>query len=161
VQIDSQPLNTESLLAWRGSVGYVPQENFLFHDTVRKNLVWARPGAAEKDLWYALRLAAADQFVKNLPEGMDTVVGDRGGRLSGGERQRIALARALLIKPVFLLLDEATSHVDKESEKQILNAVFNLRGETTVVIIAHHAERVLDADQVIRLEKGVIVPVAV
>ena len=96
VLIDDVPFDAERLLAWRACVGYVAQETFLFNDTVRANLLWAYPEAIEDELRTALRLAAADDFVAQLPDGMETVLGDRGVRLSGGEQQRLALVRALL-----------------------------------------------------------------
>ncbi len=104
-------------------------------------------------MWQALRLAAAG-FVAALPDGLDTVTGDRGGRLSGGERQRIALARALMRSPVLLVLDEATGQLDAENERQILEALKSLRGHTTIVAIAHRPALLEAADGIVRLESG-------
>ena len=157
VRIDDQPLTGELLHRWRRSVGYVPQDTFLFHDTIRANLLWALPDAKDPDFWQVLRLAAADEFVSRMPEGLDTVVGDRGVRLSGGERQRIALARALLRRPSLLLLDEATSSLDSENERQIQQAINELHGELTIVVIAHRSSTILRADRIVALDKGHIV----
>jgi ATP-binding cassette, subfamily C, bacterial len=155
--IDGRPLNRESVYSWRRSVGYVPQETFLFHDTIRGNLLSVRPDVAEKELWGALRHAAADTFVAGLPDGLDTVVGDRGIRLSGGERQRIALARALLRQPCVLILDEATSSLDTENEQRIQDAIEGLHGELTMVVISHRLSTVRRADSIVFLERGQIV----
>jgi ATP-binding cassette subfamily C protein len=157
VRIDGQPLSGELLHRWRHSVGYVPQDTFLFHDTIRANLLWALPDARDRDIWSALRLAAADEFVSNTPKGLDTVVGDRGVRLSGGERQRIALARALLRRPSLLLLDEATSSLDSENERQIQEAINRLHGELTILVIAHRPSTIQRADQVVVLDKSKVV----
>jgi ATP-binding cassette subfamily C protein len=154
VQIDSQPLSGEHLQGWRRSVGYVPQENFLFNDTIRNNLQWAKSDATESEMRHALESAAALDFVMDLPEELDTVVGDRGVRLSGGERQRIALARALLRNPTLLLLDEATSSLDSENERRIQQAVERLHGDIMVVVIAHRLSTVSRADQVVFLDEG-------
>jgi ATP-binding cassette subfamily C protein len=154
ILIDDEPLNGERIISWRNCVGYVPQETFLFHDTVRGNLLWAQPEANENELWQALHLAAADRFVAALPKGLDTVVGDRGMRLSGGERQRIALARAVLRKPTLLLLDEATSALDTKSETQIQKAVEKLHGQMTIVVIAHRLSTVQKADRIWVLDNG-------
>ena len=158
VSIDDKILNGPLLQGWRGSVGYVPQEAFLFHDTVRANLLWALPEASDEDLWSALRLAEAAKFVSRLPLGLDTVVGDRGIRLSGGERQRIALARALLRRPAMLLLDEATNALDPESERKILDALNRLHGELTIVMIAHHSPSILRADRIVVIDGGRTAP---
>lgn len=157
ISIDGSPLTGELIYKWRGSIGYVPQETFLFHDTIRSNLLLVRPGAVEGELWAALRHAAADTFVKALPDGLDTVVGDRGIRLSGGERQRIALARALLRKPTVLILDEATSSLDTENERRIQDAIEGLHGELTMVVIAHRLSTIRRADSIVVLEQGQIV----
>jgi ATP-binding cassette subfamily C protein len=154
VLIDGLPLSGEHLHGWRRSVGYVPQENFLFHDTIRNNLQWAKSDATESEMRHALESAAALDFVMDLPEELDTVVGDRGVRLSGGERQRIALARALLRNPTLLLLDEATSSLDSENERRIQQAVERLHGDITVVVIAHRLSTVSRADQVVLLDEG-------
>ncbi len=157
VSIDGQTLKGTFLHRWRRSVGYVPQDTFLFHESIGSNLLWARGDATEAELWEALRMAAAEEFVSLMPDGLKTIVGDRGIRLSGGERQRIALARALLRRPTLLLLDEATSSLDKESERQIQEAINDLRGKLTIVVIAHRTSTILKADEIFVLEKGRIV----
>lgn len=154
VRIDGVPLTGPNARRWRRSVAYVPQDPYLFHDTIRANLAWARPGAAEAEMWQALRLAAAAEFVAALPEGLDTVAGDRGTRLSGGERQRIALARALMREPALLVLDEATNQLDAESERQILAALKSLRGRMAILVIAHRPALLEAADRVVLLESG-------
>ena len=154
VCVDGVPLTGPNLHRWRRSVACVPQEPYLFHDTIRANLRWAEPRATEAEMWQALRLAAADGFVAALPDGLDTVTGDRGGRLSGGERQRIALARALMRRPALLVLDEVTGQLDAENERRILEALESLRGHTTVVAIAHRPALLEAADGIVRLESG-------
>jgi ATP-binding cassette, subfamily C, bacterial len=157
ILIDGRPLTGELIYRWRESIGYVPQETFLFHDTIRNNLLLVRPGAVEEELWAALRHAAADAFVTALPDGLDTVVGDRGVRLSGGERQRIALARALLRNPTVLILDEATSSLDADNERKIQDAMEGLHGELTMVIIAHRLSTIRRADNIVVLDEGWVV----
>lgn len=157
VLVDGEPLAGARLAAWRNSVGYVPQEPFLFHDSVRANLLWARPDATEAELWTVLEAAAAKEFITRLPLGLDTIVGDRGVRLSGGERQRLTLARALLRRPTLLLLDEATSSLDNENERFVQDAIERLHGELTIVVIAHRLSTVRGADQVIVLAAGQVV----
>ena len=157
VVVDEHPLTASDLLAWRASIGLVPQEAFLFHDTLRANLLWARPDASDDELWEALATAAARDFVSGLDEGLDTVVGDRGTRLSGGERQRIALARALLRRPDLLVLDEATSALDNANELAIRNALARLHGRTTMLVIAHRLSTVSHADTIVVLDAGRVV----
>jgi ATP-binding cassette subfamily C protein len=155
--IDGKPLTTEGVQSWRSYIGYVAQDTFLFHDTVRANLVWARPDASETELWYALQLAAADEFVRALPNGLDTVVGDRGVLLSGGERQRLSLARALVRQPRLLILDEATSALDSENERRIQQAIDALHRRMTVVIITHRLSTIRQADTIHVVERGRLV----
>lgn len=157
VLVDGVALDGETLAGWRAQIGYVSQETFLFHDTVRANLLWAAPAADDDQLWEALRLAAADQFVARLPEGLETVVGERGVRLSGGERARIALARALLRRPAVLILDEATSNLDPENEQRVLDAINALHGRITVLMITHRLATVRCADLIHVLEDGRLV----
>ena len=159
ILVDGEPIAGQRLHAWRQAVGYVPQETFLFHDTIRANLVMARPGAAEAELRTALRGAAAEELVDRLPKGLETVLGDRGVRLSGGERQRLALARALLRQPSILVLDEATSSLDNEIERLIQHALGCLHGQMAIVIIAHRMSTVRIADQIIVLKQGKVAEV--
>ena len=154
VLVDGQPLERDR---WRRSVGYVPQEPWLFHGSIRENLLWARPEAAEPELWEALEQAAAG-FVRDLPGGLDTVVGDRGSRLSGGERQRLALARAFLRRPSLLVLDEPTSALDEESEERVMDVVAGLQGRVTVLLVTHRRSCARRADRVYRVEEGRVGP---
>jgi len=156
ILIDGAPLS-ENLLNWRNSIGYVSQDPFLLHASIRDNLLWVCPTATEEGMWEALQLASVGSFVRGLPDGLDTVVGDRGVRLSGGERQRIVLARALLRKPSVLILDEATSSLDTENERRIQRAIENLRGKLTIVLIAHRISTIRNADRILVLEQGRIV----
>ena len=157
VLIDDVPLDATTLGSWRAQIGYVAQDTFLFHDSVRANLIWAKPGASEDEVWSALRMAAADVFVRSLPNGLETVLGDRGVRLSGGERQRLALARAFLRRPRVLILDEATSALDSENEQIILRALSALHGRMTVVLITHRLGALKDADIIHVVDEGRLV----
>jgi ATP-binding cassette subfamily C protein len=152
--VDGIPLDEALLARWRRSVGYVPQDNFLFNDTIRANLLWAYPEAREDDFREALSIAAAEGFIAKLPDGLDTVVGERGLRLSGGERQRLGLARALLCRPTLLILDEATSALDNETEQAVQAAIDRLRGRMTIVMIAHRLSTIRGADRIIVLDHG-------
>jgi ATP-binding cassette subfamily C protein len=156
VRLDGQALDASNRMRWRRSVAYVSQDVFLFHETIRENLLLACPDATELDCLRALKMAAAD-FVLDLPQGIDTLVGDGGVRLSGGERQRIALARALLGRPSLLILDEATSALDTENEARIRQAIEAMHGQLTTLIIGHRLPTLEHADQVIRLDKGRLV----
>ena len=154
VTVDGVQLAPERLASWRSQIGYVSQDTFLFHDTVRANLLWANPDATEDDLWTALSQAAADDFVRKLPAGLDTVVGDRGVALSGGERQRLSLARALLRRPTLLILDEATSALDSENERRIQRAVEQLHAQITIVQITHRLSTIRHADVIYVIDDG-------
>ena len=157
VLYDGRPLTGRRLYELRRSVGYVPQDPFLFGGSVLDNLRMACPGATEEEAFGALRLAAADGFVSRLPQGIRTPVGDRGVRLSGGERQRIVLARAILKRPRLLILDEATSALDAESEHAILASLDRLRGSMTIIVIAHRLSTIRGADQIVVMERGRVV----
>jgi len=154
ITVDGEELVSEKVRSWRRLIGYVSQDTFLFNDTVRANLLWACPEASETEMIQALKLAAADGFVSRLPQGLDTLLGDRGVRLSGGERQRLALARAILRKPSLLILDEATSNLDSESEKRIQAAVDGLHGTLTTFVITHRLSTLRNADKIYVLEGG-------
>jgi ATP-binding cassette subfamily C protein len=153
VLIDGAELTPQAARAWRRHVGYVAQDTVLFHDSVRANLRWANPDASEQEMRESLSLAAAE-FVFELPQGLDTTVGDRGMLLSHGQRQRIALARALLRKPGLLILDEATSSLDFDNEKRILDAIEQLKGRATVLLIAHRVSAIQRADMIYVIENG-------
>ena len=152
IYCDDVALEGDLLIAWRQRVAYVTQEVYLFHDTIRANLSWvSSEPVTDIDLWRVLKLAAVDNFVEQLPDGLNSVIGDRGIKLSGGERQRIALARALLSDPQLLILDEATSALDNENEQQIQQALEKLHGKLTIVIIAHRETTITHADKRIEL----------
>jgi ABC-type multidrug transport system fused ATPase/permease subunit len=154
---DEKPLQEFDIYSFRRHVGYVPQDTILLNDTVRNNLLWSNEKATEKDIVEVCKLANADEFIMDLSDGYNTVVGERGVRLSGGERQRIALARALLRKPELLILDEATSALDSRSELLIKNAIENIAHKTTLVVIAHRLSTIVNADIIYVLQKGRIV----
>ena len=157
VLLDGVPLSEWQQNSFRERVGYVPQDPQLFHCSIRDNLLWSFDGASESDLWAALKLANAAAFVQDLPQGIDTIVGDRGIRLSGGQRQRIALARALLRKPELLILDEATSALDSESERLIQQSIEQIAHDTTILVVAHRLSTVEKANQVYVLRQGQVV----
>lgn len=157
VLLDGIPLGQWKQNSFRERIGYVPQDPLLFHASIRDNLLWSYPQASEADLWEACRMANAEAFVTQLPQSIDTVVGDRGVRLSGGQRQRIALARALLRKPELLILDEATSSLDSESERLIQQSINELARDTTLLVVAHRLSTIARADQVYVLREGKVV----
>lgn len=153
ILIDGKVLNELNCSDWKESIAYVPQEAFLFHKSIRENLQWVNPDVDEQAIWNALEQAGATDFVKLLPNGLETIVGDRGTQISGGERQRIALARALVRQPKLLILDEATNAVDDHNEQLIKNALHKLHGKMTIIIVAHRSTLIDLADHVIELNK--------
>ncbi|OKP95536.1 ABC transporter ATP-binding protein [Paenibacillus sp. P46E] len=154
---DGQPVTGESLLPYRRSIGYVAQDPFLYNATIRDNLTMIKPDASEDELWEALEFASSADFVRKLPQGLDTLLGDRGVRLSGGERQRLVLARAIIRKPSILVLDEATSALDTENEKRIQEALERLKATVTVIVIAHRLSTIRGADQILVIDQGRVI----
>jgi ATP-binding cassette subfamily C protein len=154
VWIDDLPLSRVDWRAWRRMIGYVPQETVLLHDTVLCNVTLGDPELTLADAEVALRAAGLWEVVAGLPEGIDTVVGERGGKLSGGQRQRVALARALAHRPQVLILDEATSALDPATEAEICRTLEALRGELTIIAISHQSPLVEIADRVYRVGDG-------
>jgi ATP-binding cassette, subfamily B, bacterial len=152
--IDLRDISLESLAQ---SIGIVTQEPYLFHDTVRRNLLYAKPEATESELAEACRAANILEFIERLPDGLDTIVGERGYRLSGGEKQRLAIARVILKDPRLLILDEATSHLDSHNEALIQEALTPLFSGRTSLVIAHRLSTILAADKILVLEKGSLI----
>ncbi len=157
ILIDGKVVSEDELFSLRKAISYVPQEPFLFHGTIKDNLLMIDPSASEEHMWEAMEFSSAAEFVRKLPLGLNTVIGDRGIRLSGGERQRLVLARAILRKPYILILDEATSALDSLNETKIQEAIERLKGFMTVIVIAHRLSTIRNADQVIVLENGKVV----
>jgi len=157
ILLDGADIRAVTLASLRDALAYVGQDSLLFDTTVAANVRMGRPDAPAEAVWSAVEDAAAAAFVAALPEGLETVVGQQGGRLSGGQRQRIALARALLRHPRVLLLDEATSALDAESEAAVQSALARLRAGRTTVIVAHRLSTVRDADLVVVLADGAAV----
>jgi ATP-binding cassette subfamily C protein len=152
--IDDLPLAEVDLRSWRKMIGYVPQETLLLHDTVLINVTLGAPDLTEADAEQALRAAGAWEFVRAMPQGMHSTVGERGSMLSGGQRQRIAIARALVHKPKLLILDEPTSALDPENEAAISETLGQLRGTITILAISHQPTIMKEADRAYQLQDG-------
>jgi len=157
ISIDGQKIDKVSLQSLRNAIGVVPQDTVLFNDTIGYNIRYGKPDCTENEINNAARLAQLDTFIDNLPQGYETLVGERGLKLSGGEKQRIAIARTLLKNPPILILDEATSSLDSKSEKAIQSALDSIAENRTTLVIAHRLSTVVDADQILVLEHGQIV----
>ena len=157
ILIDGEDIRGVKLRSLRMNIGICSQDTFLFSDTIRENIRFANPEAKDSEIEEVAKLAYADVFIKDLPEGYETKVGERGINLSGGERQRIAIARALIKNPRILILDEATSQLDSESENMIQNALKNLLKNRTTFIIAHRLSTIQNADRILVLDEGRIV----
>ena len=154
VLIDGIPLSQIDLQSWRHMIGYVPQDTILLHESILTNVTLGDPALIAADAEYALRAAGAWDFVSEMPEGMLTIVGERGTKLSGGQRQRIAIARALVHRPQLLILDEATSALDPKTEASICQTLKELRGQLTILAISHQAALVEVADRVFQISGG-------
>jgi len=156
VLLDDTPLADCSLTQWRHMIGYVPQEILLLHDSVLNNVTLGDPALTEADTEWALRAAGAWDFVAAMPEGLHTVVGERGGKVSGGQRQRLCIARALVRRPKLLILDEATSALDPTSESALCATLGGLRGSITILAVSHQSGLADIADSVIHIEHGML-----
>jgi subfamily B ATP-binding cassette protein MsbA len=157
IKIDSTSINSVDLSQLRSMFAYVTQDAILFHDSVKENLLIAKPDASKDELENALQIANAYSFVNQLPKGIDTVIGDAGNKLSGGQKQRLAIARAVLKNPPIMILDEATSALDTESEKLVQDALQKMMQNRTSLVIAHRLSTIKSADEIIVLERGKII----
>jgi len=157
VSVDGQPLETLTFSSLRKSMGFVAQDVFLFHGTVRENLVYGRPDATDEEVFKAAELAEAATFIEAMPQGYDTLVGERGQKLSGGQRQRLTIARAILRDPAILVLDEATSAVDNETEAAIQRSMARVSQGRTTIVIAHRLSTVRHAHRIHVMEAGQVI----
>jgi ATP-binding cassette subfamily B protein len=157
VTIDGQDIRDVTQASLRASIGIVPQDTVLFNDTVRYNIAYGRIGANESEIMEAARHAQIDKFIRELPLGYESMVGERGLKLSGGEKQRVAIARTILKNPPILLLDEATSALDTHTEREIQGALQEISKNRTTLVIAHRLSTVVDADEILVLDHGEIV----
>jgi ATP-binding cassette subfamily B protein len=155
--IDQQAINQVQQLSLRQQIGVVPQDTVLFNDTIWNNIAYGRPEASEEEIWQAIEMAHLRTFVSSLPEGVETIVGERGLKVSGGEKQRIAIARVLLKNPPILLFDEATSALDSAAERSILQALAEISKQRTTLVIAHRLSTIVDADNILVIEEGELV----
>src|SRR5690606_11172977 len=157
IKVDGLPLSDWNLTQLRAHIGIVPQEVLLFGGSIRENIAYAKPEASEEEIIAAAKKANAWQFIKTFPDGLDTLVGERGIKLSGGQRQRVAIARAILKDPAILILDEATSSLDAESEFLVQEALDELMKGRTTIIIAHRLATIRKVDRIYVLKDGEIV----
>jgi ATP-binding cassette subfamily B protein/subfamily B ATP-binding cassette protein MsbA len=157
VIVNKEPLSNFEITEFRQHIGMVSQDSFLFNDTIVNNLRYGCPTAPMDEVIFYCKAAQAHNFIVSLPDGYQTIVGERGYRLSGGQRQRLALARAMIKNPELLILDEATSALDSESEKLVQEALETFRSGRTIVVVAHRLSTVINADQIIVVENGSVV----
>jgi len=157
ILIDGQPIRDCSQHSLRRQIGVVPQDTVLFNTTIKENIRYGRIDASDDDVREAIRLAHLDRFIETLPNGVDTLVGERGLKLSGGEKQRVAIARTILKRPPILVFDEATSSLDSKSEKGILKALEEISQHQTSLAIAHRLSTIVNADRILVLDNGTIV----
>ena len=159
VLVDGQEIYL-NLKQWAQIISFVPQNVYLLDDTIRENIVFGQSKADDNRIWDALEQAQLKDFVRNLPEGLDTVVGEAGIRFSGGQRQRIAIARALYSQPDILLLDEATAALDNDTEAAVMEAIDSLKGKKTLIIIAHRLSTIKNCNKVYEVKNGKIIDVS-
>tara|TARA_B100001989_G_scaffold108396_1_gene76047 strand:- start:8145 stop:9887 length:1743 start_codon:yes stop_codon:yes gene_type:complete len=157
IQIDNQNIKEVSLSSLRKNLSLVSQDVILFDDSVKNNILYAKPGASDEEITKACKFAASDEFIKKLPNGYDTMIGENGVRLSGGQKQRISIARAILKESPIILLDEATSSLDAESEEIVQNAINNLTKNKTTLVIAHRLSTIHNADKIFVMKSGRII----
>ena len=157
IEIDGQNIKNVSLSSLRKNLSLVSQDVILFDDTIRNNIAYARPSASDDEIFKACKFAAADEFIRKLPKGYDTMIGENGVRLSGGQKQRISIARAILKESSIILLDEATSSLDTGSEEVVQNAISNLTKNKTTLVIAHRLSTIHNADKIFILKEGKII----
>lgn len=155
ITIDTLPLE-ECRQHWMKQIGYIPQMIFMMDASIRKNIEFYRESLSDEELWHLLKLAHLDRFVKTLPKGLDTVIGERGIRLSGGQRQRIGIARVLYDNPAILVFDEATASLDNETEREIMKEIYSLSKDKTLIMIAHRITTLKDCENIYSLEKGTL-----
>ncbi|WP_445082696.1 ATP-binding cassette domain-containing protein, partial [Campylobacter jejuni] len=153
ILIDEQELNANNTKNYRQKIGYIPQNIYLFNDSIAKNITFG-DAVDEEKLNRVIKQANLEHFIKNLPQGVQTKVGDGGSNLSGGQKQRIAIARALYLEPEMLVLDEATSALDTQSEAKIMDEIYKISKDKTMIIIAHRLSTITQCDKVYRLEHG-------
>jgi ATP-binding cassette subfamily B protein len=157
ILIDGQNIKSVTQQSLHQNLAFIPQESVLFHRTLKENIAYGTENVSDRKIIQAAKTACADAFIRELPEGYNSMVGDRGCKLSGGERQRIAIARAVLRNSPILVLDEATSSLDSESEHIVAQAISNLLGKRTVIAIAHRLSTLKEMDRIVYLEQGKIV----
>ena len=157
IEIDSQDIRDVTQDSLRHAIGVVPQDTVLFNDSIYYNIEYGRPGATRHEVEEAARLARIHDFVTALPDGYDTVVGERGLKLSGGEKQRVAIARVILKAPKILIFDEATSALDTKTEREIQASLAEVSAGRTTLVIAHRLSTIVDADEILVLEAGRVV----
>jgi ATP-binding cassette subfamily B protein len=157
ILIDGQDIRKVTQASLRAAIGIVPQDTVLFNDNIYYNIAYGRPDATREEVLQAARSAHIHTFIESLPQGYDTMVGERGLKLSGGEKQRVAIARAILKNPAILIFDEATSALDSKSEKAIQDELRNVARNRTTLVIAHRLSTVVDAQQILVMDKGRIV----
>ena len=157
ISIDGQDIRQISQESLRGAIGIVPQDTVLFNSSIFDNIRYGKPEASDEEVHNAIRMAHLEAFIKQLPDGVNTLVGERGLKLSGGEKQRVAIARTILKRPPILLFDEATSSLDSKSERSILAALQEIAEGHTSLVIAHRLSTIVDADRIVVLDQGSIV----